>query len=130
MKATLHHCRYYRRLLYGTVSTEGYFTALSVPEAIQRRSSICSILETSLWSSRESVIIRMSRPTGLNLAFTGDIYFGLYPCRKPSVIKLTHVPRSKPVHSNYSNCTTIKRQQFHKYILHVSSYSGHLKGGG
>jgi len=78
----------------------------------------------------ESVHIRVSRPTGLNLAFTGNIYFGLYPCRKPSVIKSTHVRCSKPVHSNYYNCMTIKIQQFHKYILHVSAYSGHLKGGG
>jgi hypothetical protein len=108
-KATLRHCRY-RRLPYGTVGTEGYFTALSVPEAIQRRSSVCSILETSLWYSMEAVHIRTSRPTGLNLAFTGDVCFGLYPCRKPSVIKLTHVRCSKPVHSNYYNCTTIKIQ--------------------
>jgi len=60
------------------------------------------------WSSMDSVIIRMSMPMDLNVAFTGDICFGLYPCRKPSVIKLTHVPCSKPVHSNYSKCTKIK----------------------
>jgi hypothetical protein len=75
----------------------------------------------------EYVIIRMR--TGLYSAFTGDICFSLYPCRKPPVNKITHVPCIKLVHINYSNnCTTIKRRKLYKYELHVSAYSGHLKG--